>query len=163
MQSNINELLATAHKWMELDPDNAELLSTEIIAAEDDESWAITALTARFAGYLTFGTAGLRAPLGPGTTRMKRVVVRREAAGIADFALQHTTSPVIISGHDARHYSREFAQDSAAVFTAAGCRVKIMPNTVPTQLLAFAIQRYEADVGIVVTSSHYQPSVHGST
>lgn len=38
MQSNINELLATAHQWMELDPDNAELLSTEIIAAEDDES-----------------------------------------------------------------------------------------------------------------------------
>lgn len=161
MQSNINELLATAHQWMELDPDNAELLSTEIIAAEDDESWAITTLTARFAGYLTFGTAGLRAPLGPGTTRMNRVVVRRAAAGIADFALQHTTSPVIIIGYDARHYSREFAQDSAAVFTAAGCRVKLMPNTVPTPLLAFALQRYEADVGIMVTASHNPPADNG--
>src|SRR5699024_1894394 len=116
MQSNINELLATAHQWMELDPDNAELLSTEIIAAEDDESWAITTLTAGIVCYLSFRKAGLRVPLGPGTTRMNRIVVRRAAAGIADFALQHTTSPVIIIGYDARHYSREFAQDSAAVF-----------------------------------------------
>src|SRR5699024_7746529 len=89
----------------------------------------------------------------PGTTRMNRVVVRRAAAGIADFALQHTTSPVIIIGYDARHYSREFAQDSAAVFTAAGCRVTLMPNTGPTPLLAFALRRYEAELGMIVTSS----------
>src|SRR5699024_11647973 len=88
-------------------------------------------------GVQTCALPILRAPLGPGTSRMNRVVVRRAAAGIADFALQHTTSPVIIIGYDARHYSREFAQDSAAVFTAAGCRVKLMPNTVPTPLLAF--------------------------
>src|SRR5690625_6450860 len=127
----MDELFTAAQTWMDLDPEHAEILANEISAARREEDWAITALTARFAGYLTFGTAGLRAPLGPGTTRMNRVVVRRAAAGIADFALQHTTSPVIIIGYDARHYSREFAQDSAAVFTAAGCRVKLMPNTVP--------------------------------
>lgn len=161
MQSNIDELLATAHQWMELDPDNAEILATEILAAEANESWAITALTARFSGYLTFGTAGLRAPLGPGTTRMNRVVVRRAAAGIAEFALHRTTSPVIIIGYDARHCSREFAEESAAVFTAAGCRAKLMPSTTPTPLLAFALHRYDADVGIMVTASHNPPADNG--
>src|SRR5699024_12278378 len=139
MQFNINELLATAHQWMELDPDNAELLSTEIIAAEDDESWAITTLTARFAGYLTFGTAGLRAPLGPGTTRMNSVVVRRAAAGIADFALERVAEPTVVIGYDARHGSQSFALASAAVLTAAGCRVRLMSTMTPTPVLAFAL------------------------
>src|SRR5699024_11323198 len=62
------------------------ILAKEISAARREEDWAISALTARFAGYLTFGTAGLRAPVGPGTTRMNRVVVQQAAAGIADFA-----------------------------------------------------------------------------
>lgn len=157
----MDELLATAQAWTELDPEYAPTLDQEIAAARRDEEWAITALTARFAGYLTFGTAGLRAPLGPGTTRMNRVVVQQAAAGIADFATEHTTEPVVVIGYDARHSSRDFAVDSAAVFTAAGCRVKLMPTTTPTPVLAFTLQHYAADVGIMVTASHNPPTDNG--
>src|SRR5699024_12302980 len=118
-------------------------------------------VSVRFSDYLMFGIAGLRALLVAGTTLMIRVVVRRAAAGIADFALQHTTSPVIIIGYDARHYSREFAQDSAAVFTAAGCRVKPMPSTVPTPLVAFTRTRYEAGGGMRSSASANQPDGQG--
>ena len=38
----------------------------------------------RFAGRLTFGTAGLRAELGAGPLRMNRLVVRQAAAGLVD-------------------------------------------------------------------------------
>lgn len=157
----MKDLLATATSWLELDPDNASLLANEIAAARNEEDWAIASLTARFAGYLTFGTAGLRAPLGPGTTRMNRVVVQRAAAGIADFALQRTRKPVVVIGYDARHRSKDFAIDSAKVFTAAGCQVQLMPTTTPTPVLAFALQHLTADVGIMVTASHNPPTDNG--
>ena len=41
----------------------------------------------RFAGRLQFGTAGLRAEVGAGPTRMNRLVVRQAAAGLAQYLL----------------------------------------------------------------------------
>lgn len=157
----MDDVLATAQAWMELDPANAGVLTKELDAATRGENWALTALTARFAGYLTFGTAGLRAPLGPGTTRMNRVVVQRAAAGIADFARERVAEPVVVIGYDARHGSKDFAIDSAAVFTAAGCRVKLMATITPTPVLAFTLKHLQADVGIMVTASHNPPTDNG--
>ncbi|GAA4471241.1 phospho-sugar mutase [Enteractinococcus fodinae] len=161
MQSELEDVMALAREWMELDPANAGVLEAEIAAAERGDDTAHAALTARFAGYLTFGTAGLRAPLGPGTTRMNRVVVQRAAAGIADFATAHVPDPAVIIGYDARHGSKDFALDSAAVFTAAGCRVQLMAMPTPTPVVAFALQRSQADVGIMVTASHNPPTDNG--
>jgi len=161
MQSEIDDVLAAARNWMLLDPDNAGVLEQEIAAAQAGDEAAQAALTARFAGYLTFGTAGLRAPLGPGTTRMNRVVVQRAAAGIADFATTRVTDPTVVIGFDARHGSKDFALDSAAVLTAAGCRVRIMASPVPTPVLAYTLQRSNADVGIMVTASHNPATDNG--
>lgn len=157
----MTDALATARDWLLLDPDNAALLTTEMTAAAAGDEAALAGLTARFAGYLTFGTAGLRAPLGPGTTRMNRVVVQRAAAGIADFAREHLASPTVVIGYDARHGSKQFALDSAAVMTAAGCRVKLLPTVTPTPVLAFALKHLAADVGIMVTASHNPPADNG--
>lgn len=157
----MHDVLATARHWLQLDPSNAEVLEQEILAAEHGDATATAALAARFAGYLTFGTAGLRAPLGPGTTRMNRVVVQRAAAGIGDFATQYVPDPTVVIGYDARHGSKDFALDSAAVLTAAGCRVLLMSTTTPTPVLAFALKRFQADVGIMVTASHNPPTDNG--
>lgn len=156
-----SELLATARTWLQLDPTNAGILTEEIEAAELGDETALAALTARFAGHLTFGTAGLRAPLGPGTTRMNTVVVQRAAAGIADFALERVAEPTVVIGYDARHGSQSFALASAAVLTAAGCRVRLMSTMTPTPVLAFALKRMHADVGIMVTASHNPPTDNG--
>ncbi|HEY4534636.1 MAG TPA: phospho-sugar mutase [Enteractinococcus sp.] len=157
----MTDVLATARQWLSLDPDNAAALAQELEAAEVGDETAIAALTARFAGYLTFGTAGLRAPLGPGTTRMNRVVVQRAAAGIADFATRHVAEPCVVIGYDARHGSQQFALDSAAVLTALGCRVYLMSVMTPTPVLAFALKHLQADVGIMVTASHNPPTDNG--
>lgn len=161
MQSEITDVIAKAQAWLRLDPDNAGVLEREIDAARHGDDTANASLTARFAGYLTFGTAGLRAPLGPGTARMNRVVVQRAAAGLADFARSRLTDPAVIIGYDARHGSQQFALDSAAVLTAAGCRVQLMETPVPTPVLAFALKRFQADVGIMVTASHNPPTDNG--
>src|SRR5690625_4632402 len=92
---------------------------------------------------------------------MNRVVVQRAAAGIADFATTRVTDPTVVIGFDARHGSKDFALDSAAVLTAAGCRVRIMASPVPTPVLAYWLQRSNADVGIMVTASHNPPTDNG--
>ena len=161
MPSEQQEIIDQARHWLQLDPENAGVLEREITAALDGDDAARATLAARFAGYLTFGTAGLRAPLGPGTARMNRVVVQRAAAGIADFALSQVTEPFVVIGYDARHGSQQFALDSAAVLTAAGCRVQLLETPVPTPVLAFSLKRHLADVGIMVTASHNPPTDNG--
>ena len=74
------DLFQAARAWMRIDPDPDHVRLLEAELASDD----VETLRDRFAGTLTFGTAGLRAALGPGPRRMNRVVVRRTAAGLAD-------------------------------------------------------------------------------
>ena len=84
-------LLEQAEAWARQDPDEADraTLQAEITAARDGDAAAARSLASRFAGPLAFGTAGLRAPEGPGPARMNRVVVRRTAAGLARYLLDH--------------------------------------------------------------------------
>ena len=122
-------------------------------------------LADRFSGLLQFGTAGLRGRLGGGPHRMNRAVVIRAASGIADFLLGEldgvTPPPRVVVGYDARHRSHDFALDTAAVLTAVGIEVLLMPGALPTPLLAFAVRHLDADAGIMVTASHNPPQDNG--
>ena len=110
-------------------------------------------LKSAFAGFLQFGTAGLRGPIGPGPARMNRAVVGRTAAGIAEYLLQRGLSSVVI-GRDARHMSEEFTHESAQIFSGAGLQVFILPRPLPTPVLAFAVKNLGVDCGVMVTASH---------
>ena len=120
-------LLDDARAWAAQDPDpvtSASLL--ELIGqVENGVPAARQELEDSFRGTLQFGTAGLRAALGPGPNRMNRIVVRRAAAGLADFLLSAVgetspgTVPRAVVGYDARHNSDIIAEQSAAIFTAA--------------------------------------------
>ena len=78
-------LLDTARAWLAEDPDPATVaeLSALVAKVEAGDSDAGVELADAFDGTLQFGTAGLRGRLGPGSTRMNRVVVARAAAGLA--------------------------------------------------------------------------------
>ncbi len=154
-------LLAQARAWAADDPDQhtrAELESV-IAAAERGEG---TDLADRFAGTLEFGTAGLRGALGAGPNRMNRVVVTRAAAGLAAYLTDtgHAGGSVVI-GFDARHNSDVFARDTAEIMTGAGFKALVMPRTLPTPLLAFAIRELGCAAGVMVTASHNPPEDNG--
>src|SRR5690242_18532696 len=132
----------------EVDPgDEAEL--RRLLAGGDTGE-----LADRFAGNLTFGTAGLRGPLRAGPNGMNRAVVRRAAAGLAAWLQHRGRAGTVVVGYDARHRSADFARDSAAVLAAAGFDAALMPRLLPTPLVAFAVRQLGAVAGVMVTASH---------
>ncbi|MEU5092378.1 phospho-sugar mutase [Streptomyces sp. NPDC021356] len=158
-----DDLMARAKAWLAEDPDaetRAELAA--LIDAGNTEE-----LTARFAGTLQFGTAGLRGELGAGPLRMNRSVVIRAAAGLAAYLKKQgtphgdDTAGLVVIGYDARHKSADFARDTAAVMTGAGLRAAVLPRPLPTPVLAFAVRHLGAVAGVEVTASHNPPRDNG--
>lgn len=150
--------------WIAHDPDpktRAELTQLKEQAANGDAG-AQAELDDRFSGPLEFGTAGLRGEMAGGPHRMNRAVVRKAAAGLVDFLQEEVgRDALLVIGYDARHNSKDFALDTAAVATAAGARAMIYPHHVPTPLLAWAVRHLNADAGVMVTASHNPPRDNG--
>ena len=161
-----NRLLTVASAWASDDPDpqTRRELNALLTRARSADAAALAELADRFCGNLAFGTAGLRAALGAGPMRMNRMVVRRTASGIVRFLANRAAGsyrPKVVVGFDARYNSREFAEDSAAIFTAAGFEVYLMPSALPTPVLAWAVRNLDAEAGVMVTASHNPPEDNG--
>lgn len=64
------------------------------------------------------------------------------------------TRPRAVVGFDARYNSDIFAEETAAIFAAAGIETFLMPAALPTPLLAYAVRALDCDGGVMVTASH---------
>jgi phosphomannomutase len=169
--------------WIADDPDPADRAELKaLLDRADSDAEALAELRDRFAGRLTFGTAGLRGVVAAGPNRMNRAVVRAATAAVAGWLLgsgpalmrsgpdaadvQGGSVPgdaglSVVVGCDARHRSAEFADEAARVLAGAGIAVHVLPLPCPTPLLAFAVRYLAAAAGVMITASHNPAADNG--
>jgi phosphomannomutase len=149
-------LRAAVEAWIADDPDAGDQAELRSLLDQGDAG----ELEDRFAGRLTFGTAGLRGVVAAGPNRMNRAVVRGATAAVAGWlresgAASTGTAPAsVVVGCDARHRSAELAEEVARVLAGAGLPVHVLPLPCPTPLLAFAVRALGTSAGIMITASH---------
>jgi len=147
-------------KWVEADPDpetsaSVQLLIDALAAGDRDVERKLAGL---FDGRIAFGTAGLRAALGPGPKLMNRLVVRQTTAGLMRWL---TDGALVVIGFDARHGSSAFAAEVADVVAAMGGVAEVLPQPLPTPVLAHAVLTRGAAAGVMITASHNPPQDNG--
>ena len=149
-------LRAEVQAWIADDPDPKTAAQLQSLLDAEDES----TLGKYFNGFLQFGTAGLRGPIGPGPSCMNRAVVGRTAAGIASYMKKRGMTKVVV-GRDARYGSEDYTIETAEIMSGAGMDVYVLPRPLPTPVLAFATAHLGCDIGIMVTASHNPPQDNG--
>ncbi|KRZ05477.1 Phosphoglucomutase-2, partial [Trichinella zimbabwensis] len=116
-------------------------------------------------GRLGFGTAGIRGEMGVGFRRLNDLVIIQIAQGLCSYMLKVNNKAKkqlsVVIGCDARHNSRRFADLSANVFNRKGIQVYYFSNIVPTPLVSYAVAKYNADAGVMVTASHNPKNDNG--
>ncbi|HEY5920967.1 MAG TPA: phospho-sugar mutase [Kofleriaceae bacterium] len=155
-----------AEAWLaeDADPKTVAELRALIERADRRDEAALRELREAFTGQLEFGTAGLRGILGPGPQRMNRVLVRKVSAGFAAYLREHVPDVQqrgVVIGHDARHNSRMFSEDTARVLAGAGIKVYLAHRPWPTPTTAWAVTALGAAAGVMVTASHNPPAYNG--
>ena len=106
---------------------------------------------------IVFGTDGWRDVIADGFTFAN---VRRAAAAYADH-LADRGGGLVLVGYDTRFLGREFATQAAAVLAERGLEARVSDDYLPTPALSFAVRRYGAAGGVMITASHNPPRYGG--
>ena len=113
---------------------------------------------------LEFGTAGMRGLIGAGTNRINIYVVRQATEGLARLieskGVNEKERGVAIA-YDSRHFSPEFAFESAAVLAKHGIKSYVFESLRPTPELSFAVRHLNCFAGIMITASHNPAPFNG--
>ena len=117
-----------------------------------------------FYAPLEFGTAGMRGIVGPGINRMNIYTVRQATEGLARLIEtygEEAKKRGVAIAHDSRHFSPEFALESAKVLVKHGIKAYVFEDLRPTPELSYAVRYLHTFAGIMITASHNPAAYNG--
>lgn len=121
-------------------------------------------LKERFSGYMSFGTAGLRAKMGVGTALMNVHTVAHATMGLAKLIVSlgdDAKKRGVVIAYDSRNNSAAFARRAAEVLSAECIKVYLFESLRPTPVLSFAVRELHCIAGINITASHNPKEYNG--
>lgn len=142
-----------AEEWLRLDkdPSTRDEIYKLLVHGNKQE------LEKRLRKRIAFGTAGLRAAMQAGFSRLNSLTIIQASQGLAAYLLENVPDVKhrgVVIGRDARHNSDKFAKLTAAAMVAKGIRVWWYEDTVHTPLVPFGVGELAAAAGIMITASH---------
>ncbi|MEF9623850.1 phospho-sugar mutase [Streptococcus dysgalactiae] len=144
-------------KWLDV-PDLPTYLKDELLHMDEKTK------EDAFYTNLEFGTAGMRGYIGAGTNRINIYVVRQATEGLTKLVEskgETAKKAGVAIAYDSRHFSPEFAFESAQVLAAHGIKSYVFESLRPTPELSFAVRHLGAFAGIMVTASHNPAPFNG--
>ncbi|XP_051820532.1 phosphopentomutase [Antechinus flavipes] len=148
-----------AAQWLRWDknPKTLEMVK-QMIADNNREE-----LQKCFGSRMEFGTAGLRAAMGPGISQMNDLTIIQTSQGLCRY-LEKNFSDIkkrgVVISFDARAHSssggssKRFAQLAATAFISQGIPVYLFSNITPTPFVPYTVSHLNLCAGIMVTASH---------
>ena len=146
-------------RWLDCSALSADEHAELAAVADNQEE-----IESRFFAPLSFGTAGLRGVLGVGLNRMNRFTVGQAAQGLAKLIVSNGQAAMdrgVAIAYDSRHFSAEFAKQSACIMAANGIQSLLFDELRPTPELSFAVRHYGCIAGINITASHNPKEYNG--
>ncbi|XP_018422734.1 PREDICTED: phosphoglucomutase-2 [Nanorana parkeri] len=148
-----------AEHWLKCDknPKTSELVK-QLVSEKNKEE-----LKKCFGARMEFGTAGLRAAMGPGVSRMNDLTIIQTTQGFCRY-LEKSISDLkergVVIGYDARAHpasggsSKRFARLAATAFISQGVPVYLFSSITPTPFVPYTVTHLNLCAGIMVTASH---------
>ncbi|KAI7810682.1 phosphoglucomutase-2 [Triplophysa rosa] len=124
---------------------------------------AVLELQKCFGSRMEFGTAGLRAAMGPGVSCMNDLTIIQTTQGFCHYLEQCFTDLKqrgVVIGFDARAHppsggsSKRFSSLAAAVFISRGVPVYVFSDITPTPYVPYTVSHLGLCAGVMVTASH---------
>ena len=153
----MSNYLSRYHRWIESNKVSKE--DKDFLLSIKDNDMEIQK---RFSEYMSFGTAGLRSTMGPGTSQMNVYTVAHTTQAIAQLILEvGGEKDGVAIAFDSRNNSHLFAKTAASVLAANGIKVYIFDSVRPTPELSFALLDHKCIAGINITASHNPKEYNG--
>ncbi|XP_063762955.1 glucose 1,6-bisphosphate synthase isoform X2 [Eleginops maclovinus] len=120
-------------------------------------------LRSRLCSRMSFGTAGLRAPMGAGFNRVNDLTVIQSTQGLYSYLARccaDVGSRGVVIGFDTRGQeesgcsSIRLARLAAAVMLSRDVPVHLFSAFVPTPYVPYAVKKLGAAAGVMITASH---------
>ncbi|MBP3635156.1 MAG: phospho-sugar mutase [Bacilli bacterium] len=141
-----------------------EWLNDENIESIDKEylkNMAKEEIENSFSEDLKFGTSGIRALMGLGSSKMNKYTIGKVTVGLANYLNKNNKGASVVIAYDTRNNSKEFAYETALILNYYKIKTYLFKEVTSTPELAFSIKYLNCTSGIVITSSHNPKEYNG--